>query len=173
MKKDFVLPIVVLFSICLVVAAALALTDTVTAPLIAAAQEKAAEAARMEVLPEADSFVRVELEELPEGVTDVYRAQNGVGFVFMLSAKGYGGTMKLICGIDNAGSIVACKTLSHAETQGLGSKTADKPFREQFIGQNRELDGVSAISGATVSSKAYIDAIEKAFIALDLVKEAG
>ncbi len=173
MKKELLLPIVVLFSICLVVSAALALTNSVTAPLIEEAERAAAEAARLEVLPEASGFERVELEGLPQNVTEVYRAQNGAGFVFMLSTKGYGGAIRLICGVDAAGNITATKVLGHTETQGLGSKITGTAFGDQFIGKDRELEGVSAISGATISTRAYINAVKDAFTALDKAKEVG
>jgi electron transport complex protein RnfG len=173
MKKEFLLPIAVLFTICFVVSAALGITNSITAPLIEEAERAAAEAARLEVLPEASGFERVDLEGLPQGVTDVYRAQNGAGFVFMLSTKGYGGEMRLICGVNAEGHITATKVLVHSETQGLGSKIVSAAFGGQFIGNDRELSDVSAISGATISSNAYINAIKDAFTALDEAKEVG
>ena len=91
----------------------------------------------------------------------------------MLTTKGYGGDMKLICGVKADGTIEACKTLSHSETSGLGSKTAEDPYRNQYAGKNAEtLNEVDAVSGATISSTAYKNAIEEALEAFDKVKEA-
>ena len=91
----------------------------------------------------------------------------------MLTTKGYGGDMKLICGIKSDGTIEQCKTLSHSETSGLGSKTAEDPYRNEYCGKNSDtLSEVDAISGATISSTAYKNAIEDAFKAFDMVKEA-
>lgn len=176
MKKDFLIPVLVLFCICLVISTALAVTNQVTAPIIAQAEAEAAEAARLEVMPAAtDGFEKLDIGDLkvPDTVKEIYEAKNGAGYVFMLTTKGYGGEMQLICGIDQAGAITACRTLSHAETAGLGSKTAEADYRDQFIGQGADLSGVSAISGATISSKAYSGAIEDAFTAFQLVKEAA
>jgi len=170
--NDFGKPIIVLMCICLVMSAALAFTNDVTAPIIEKAAAEKAEAARMEVLPDADAFTEVTADGLPAGITAAYKANNGAGFVFMMEAKGYGGTMSLICGIDADGKIVATKTLSHAETSGLGSKTADEPFRSQFAGKDAALDGVDTITGATISSKAYIGAVNEAFAAYEMVKGA-
>ncbi len=176
MKNTFgqiIKPILVLTCICLVVTALLAYINTVTAPIIADAEKKAAQEAMEEVLSEADAFEKITLNSLPERVTEIYRAQNGTGYVFMLTTKGYGGDMKLICGIKTDGTIEACKTLSHSETSGLGSKTAEGPYRNQYIGKTEKtLNEVDAISGATISSVAYKSAIEEAFEAFDLVKEA-
>ena len=171
-RKDFFKPIVVLVTICLVISTALAFTNNMTAPVIQAEKQAAATAARQQVLPGADNFEKMTISGLPVTVTDVYIASNGTGYVFMLTAKGYGGDMELICGIGSDGKIVKCQTLSHSETSGLGSKTADEPFRNQFVGKDSSLDGVDTISGATISSKAYIGAIRDAFSAYELAKEA-
>lgn len=172
MKKDFVMPIVVLTAICLVVSAALAFTNMKTAPIIEETERREAEAARVEMLPEADSFKLMKLSGLPETVIEVYKAENGAGYVFMLGSKGYGGIVKIICGMDADGVITDSKVLSHNETKGLGSKITGDNFRGQFIGKNSQLDGVEAISGASISSGAYINAIKDAFTAYSIAKEA-
>ncbi|MEE0868580.1 MAG: FMN-binding protein [Ruminococcus sp.] len=177
MKKSFneiIKPVLVLVCICLVVTALLAYINSVTSPIIAKAEQKKTEQAMSEVLTEADGFEKLEIENLPERVTEVYNATNGSGYVFMLTTKGYGGDMKLICGMKADGTIEQCKTLSHNETSGLGSKTAEDPYRNQYCEKNADtLNEVDAITGATISSTAYINAIEDAFKAYDMVKEAG
>ncbi len=171
--KDIIKPVIVLTGICLVVALVLAVVNSVTSPIIAKAEQEAAQQAMAEVLSEADSFSSVDNIELPEMVTEAYRADNNAGYVFMLTTKGYGGDMKLICGIKSDGSIEACKTLSHNETSGLGSKTAEDPYRQQYSGKTADTIGeVDAISGATISSKAYKSAVEDALKAFKLAKEA-
>ena len=177
MKKSFneiIKPVLVLVCICLVVTALLAYINSVTSPIIAKAEEEKTRQAMTEVLSEADSFEKLEIENLPERVTEAYSATNGAGYVFMLTTKGYGGDMKLICGMDADGVIEQCKTLLHAETSGLGSKTAEDPYRNQYCGKSADtLREVDAITGATISSNAYKNAIEDAFKAYDMVKEAG
>ena len=173
--REIIMPIIVLTCICLVVTAMLAYTNLITAPVISAAEEKAAEQARAEVLSEADSFTKLDLSGLPEEVTEVYKADNGSGYVFMLTTKGYGGNIKLICGIKADGSIEKTKTLSHAETSGIGSRVVDNnsEYRQQYVGKTAgNVDEIDAVSGATISSKAYKKAIDAAFEALDKVKEA-
>jgi len=172
-KKDYVKPILVLMLICLVISAALAITNQKTAPVIAETERANAEAAQKEVLPKADSFTHMELSGLPTSVTAVYKADNGAGFVLKLTAKGYGGDMTLICGMDANGLITSCKTLTQSETQGLGSKTTQPKFKDQFVGKDSSLSGVETISGATISSKAYIGAIKDAFTAYEIAKGAA
>ncbi len=172
--KDIVKPILVLTCICLIVTALLAYINMITSPIIAEAEQKEAQQAMAEVLSEADSFIQVDTDGAPERVSEIYRAQNGAGYVFMLTTKGYGGDMKIICGIKSDGMIEACKTLSHSETSGLGSKTAEDPYKSQYCGKTADtLSEVDAISGATISSNAYMNAVKDAMTAFEtLNKEA-
>lgn len=172
--KDIIKPIAVLAGICLVVTALLAYINMVTSPIITKAEEDAAAQARAEVLSEADEFEKLD-GTLPEGVTEAYKAKNGAGYVFMLSTKGYGGTIKLICGIKSDGTIEQTKTLSHSETSGIGSKVVDNDsdYRNRYPGKTADdYDTVDAVTGATISSKAYQKAIASAFEAYESVKEA-
>ncbi len=165
-KTDFVLPIAVLVVICLVVSALLAVTNFVTDPIITQGDALRAEEARREALPQADSFTLLDSALIPADsmVTEIYRADNGAGYVFMITSTGYGGkdTLNLICAVDNAGTIVSTKVLSHAETAGLGSKITEDDFAGQFPGKDAALEGVDTISGATKSSNYYINAIRSA-----------
>ncbi len=164
-KNDFVMPIAVLTIICLVITTALAFTEQATTPIIEQTEKANAEIARKEVLPAADGFELLELEGLPEGVVEVYNATNNAGTVVIAEGKGYGGTMKIIVGIDADGKITGSKVLAHGETAGLGSKVAEPKFQSQFPGQDDSLSGVSTIGGATISSRCFIGAVEKAFSA--------
>ena len=64
-----------------------AATNSVTAPIIEEATRLAQEQARAELLPEADSFEKVENVAV-ENVSDVYAATNGAGYVITGKAKG-------------------------------------------------------------------------------------
>ena len=174
MKQDFVMPIGVLTLICLVCAALLAFLNGVTSPIIQATETRIAEEARNEVLPDAGGFTEVDVD-LPADsvVTAVYAANNGSGYVFMITGNGYGGkgTMKLITSVDADGKIIATKTLSHSETAGMGSKTADEPWRSQFTGVSADtLSGVDTISGATISSTNYLNSMRAVFEAFALIQ---
>ena len=171
-KNDFVMPIAVLTVICLVIAALLALTNSATAPVIKQAALERAEAARTQIIPSADGFELLEVEGLPDSVKEVYRTTNDTGYIFMLTTMGYGGEMDLILGMNNDGTIIEVNTLKHSETKGMGSKTTEEPFRSQFKGKDSALEGVDAITGATISSKAYLGAVGDAFTAFDIITGA-
>lgn len=170
--NEYIMCVVVLAAICLVIAFALALVNDVTLPVITSAANERAEQARIEVMPDADGFEEIQLEGIPSTVTQVFKATNGAGYVFMLKTKGYGGDMELICGINSNGIITQTKTLEHSETAGLGAKTAENNYRFQYKGKDSTLSGVDSITGATVSSKAYKGAIQDAFAAYAIAKEA-
>ena len=171
---DFGAPILVLVLICAIMSGLLALTNKATAPVIAEAERRANEEARMEVLPAADGFEQVEIAGVPDSITGVFQAGNGAGYTFSITTQGYGGknTLKMAVGIDMDGKITGVKVLSHKETAGLGSKiAADEGFYGQFPG----LDAAGAaaadtISGATFSSNYYKAAIADAFTAFEQVK---
>jgi len=89
-----------------------------------------------------------------------------------MSNKGFGGRIDVIVGFLLDGRISGYKVIAHKETPGLGSKIDDKSFKEQIIGMfpnspsfNVRQDGgeVDAVTGATISSRALIDAIKRAY----------
>ena len=167
-------PIVVLSLICVVVTGALAATNEVTAPIIEEATIAAENAARAEVLPEADSFSPVEGITV-EGVSAVYTADNGAGAAITASAKGYGGDVVIMVGIGPDGTITSIEVTEQGETKGIGSNVVGNPeYLAQYDGlsaaQPLVLDqDVDALSGATVSSTAVIDAVNAAIAAYNQI----
>ena len=172
--KEFVFPTLVLTLICLFGTAALAFTNSVTAPIIEEANAKAAQEARMQLLPEADSFTPISLDGI-EGLVDIYQADNGAGYVVTSQANGYGGAIQVMTGITADGTISGCTVLSHEESPGLGDRVAEEPYLSQYVGKGPDLEGVDAISGSTRSSDAFEQAGGIAFQAYDAAtgKEAA
>ena len=171
MKKDFVMPILILTLICLISAAVLAATNSLTEPVITTAKEERSAAARFEIIPEAVEFISIELTGMPKSVTEAYSSSNSVGYIFMVTALGYGGDIKIMCGISEEGNLIACKTLEHSETKGIGTRIVEEgAFSDNLPGKDSSLNGVSAVTGATISSNAYITGIKDAFKAYDIVK---
>jgi RnfABCDGE-type electron transport complex G subunit len=164
--NDLLKPVVVLTIICAVVSAALAAVNNVTAPIIAAAAAEAANAARYELLPEADGFEAIEVAV--EGVTEMYKATNDAGYVISAEGNGFGGngSVKMMVAYDNEGTILSCKVIDcSAETPGIGDKIVKEAwFLEQFLGiKGDQASGVDTISGTTISSRAAISAMDAAY----------
>lgn len=183
---DFGAPIIVLVLICVIMSGLLAFTNSITAEIIEKAEQEAAKAARLEVMPDAalddpdaDPFEEITVEGVPDSITGVFKATNGAGYTFSLKAQGYGGkgTLNLTVGIDMDGKITGTKVLSHSETVGLGSKITTDEFKNQFPGKDAsyvsDIKNIDTISGATRSSNFYRLALTYAFEAFDLVKEAA
>ena len=163
MFKEFAMPPLVLTVIAAVVTGALVATESVTTPIIEQQAAAAADAARAVVLPSADSFTQVTVDEMPEGGVDIYEANNGTGYVVTAQAKGYGGMLKVMVGIDSNGLISGTEVLENNETQGLGSKVSEHAFMDQYIGKDSTLEGIETISGTTISSNAFTQAVRNAF----------
>jgi len=171
-KKDFVMPIIVLPLVCLFVSGALALVNNLTQPIIENAAAERAALARKEIIPQADGFELVDAEGLPRTVTEIYKTTNNTGYVFMVSVRGYGvDPIRLICGIDMNGRVIRSQVLAHDETQGLGTPIFEEPHAGQYWGNDRNgIEQIQAISGATITSVAYKNAIRDAFTAYEIVR---
>jgi electron transport complex protein RnfG len=111
------------------------------------------------------------------GEIDVYQAYKGeelVGTaVNTFSKNGFGGEIRLMVGLLPDGTIKDIQVLQHSETPGLGDKMDIRKsnFSVQFRGVNTsefkfkvKKDGgdVDAITAATISSRAFCDALTRA-----------
>ena len=73
--------------------------------------------------------------------------------------------------ISKDGKIIDCMTVSQAETKGLGDACADEKFYGQFDGKTKDnYTEIDAISGATLTTDGYKQAIERAFEAVKVLK---
>lgn len=170
MKKDFIMPIIVLPLICLVVSGALTVVNHFTEPVIISAANERAEAARRDIIPQADGFELIESDDFPRTIAAAYRTTNDAGFIFMINTAGYGGEISLICGISPDGIIIKTATLAQMETKGLATPVFEKAHEDQYTGKDKELIGITAVTGATISSTAYKNAVRDAFAAYETVR---
>lgn len=171
-KRDIMQSIVVLLVICVVISAALAIVNSFTAPVSAANAKLREDAARKALIPEATGFEEANIT-LPKGVVSAFRADCG-GYVFTTEGKGFGGTIQVLCAIGEDGTIIRVQTLDvSGETATLGGKTARAEYTDQYQGKDASLDGVDAVSQATITSTAYEGCVKAAFAAYASIKEAG
>ena len=86
--------------------------------------------------------------------------------------KGYNRIIKLMVGFDIEGTIKDIAVLEQKETPGLGTKITTEKFLSQYRGKNPaewklmvKKDGgqTDAITGATISSRAFNDAVQNAY----------
>lgn len=171
-------PAIVLCLICLIVTLLLAATNAATEGPIAEEAARAQEESLRQVLPGCDSY------ETPSGSSLVYwMGKSGgekKGYVFVTSARGYGGDISVMTGVDAEGKITGVQLLESNETPGLGQRAAEESFRSQYTGKSGELSAVKgsasgeneigAITGATITSRAVTEAVNEALAHYETVK---
>ena len=88
--------------------------------------------------------------------------------------EGFGGLIKLMVGFAPDGTIIDIAVLKQSETPGLGNKIekGKSDFSLQFMGKNPETfklavkkdrGDVDAITASTITSRAYCDAVARAY----------
>ena len=142
-------------------------------PIIEAATQAAEEAARTELLPDAQGFEAVDLTAA--NVSAIYKTTNDVGVVITSSAKGYGGDVVVMTAFNPDGTIKQIKVTEQAETKGIGSNVvanADYWTRYEGLASDHELvlnQDVDAYTGATISSRAVLSAVNSAIAAYNQI----
>ena len=84
--------------------------------------------------------------------------------VLTATAKGFASDVTVNITLEN-GAIAAMTVDASGETAGLGQLAMEEEFTSQFIGKSAPLtldDGIDAISGATITSQAVVDAANEA-----------
>ena len=168
-----------LFVITAVAGLAMAAVYSVTKEPIAASQRAKINNAIKMVIPEFETISDTILK--PEDGKDsikVHRLLKGNettgNAVETYTDKGFAGRFTLMVGFLPDGSISNIEVLEHKETPGLGTKMALPKFKDQFKGLHiADLPGgklkvrkdggtVDAITAATISSRAFCDAVNRA-----------
>jgi len=130
------------------------------------------------VVPPFTNDPNAEMFMLPTGEGDsleIYPAKNQdviVGYaVKTYSENGFTGHIGLMAGFKPDGSIISITVLEQKETPGLGTKMTEPKFKDQFNDINPasfdlkvKKDGgdVDAITAATISSRAFCEAMQRA-----------
>lgn len=154
---------------------ALGLTNAVTEGPIQEQQVAAADAARRQVLPGAETF---EVLAPTSGLDEAYAGRDGsgalAGLTGKITAQGYGGPIEVTVGVDADGVItgVSVGGADFKETAGLGARTKEPWFAEQFAGKTAPVQlkqnggEIDAVASATISSSAVTKAVDSAVTAL-------
>ncbi len=132
-------------------------------------------AAFQNVMPDGKNFADYDVKA-NEFVESVFKAENEsglVGWCMSVNSKGYGGIVNFIVGVTKDGQVKAINILNHSETPGLGAKSTEPEFYEQFNnkssfplkvvkGSAANPDEIAAISGATITSTAVTNGVNAA-----------
>ena len=188
-KKDSIWRLAIVLT-CISLLAALALTGVyaLTKGPIEKGQREKKEKALQAVLPDYQGSVRdtvvadADNEEIPVHLAIGENGELCGAGIETYTKKAFAGRFDLMVGFDAEGSIVNTEVIKAGETPGLGDKiNKDKSdFALQFNHQNPadfqlvvKKDGgdVDAITAATISSRAYCDAVQRAYDVFMKVKE--
>lgn len=183
LESSFKNMVMVLSIITIFAAIALGSVYNLTKEPIAASKLAKQQNAIKEVLPVFDRLDEVEVVELEGmGSFNVYKAYAADGFVGAaiesFSKNGFSGEIKVMVGFDKDGNIVNYAVLEQKETPGLGTKMTDwfktDKGKQNITGMNPAVnnltvnkDGgeVDAITAATISSRAFLEAVRNAYTA--------
>ena len=177
MKSTLFNMVAVLFTVTLIASAGVGAVNMITADAIAEANAAATTQAVANVLP---AFENTEVSEqtIDDMPIKVYTATNSgekVGYaVESMTKSGFGGVIRLMVGFAPDGQILNVNVLQQAETPGLGTKMADednallnsiKDKKAWEIEFKVKKDGgeLDALTAATISSRAYYEAVERAY----------
>lgn len=158
LKKIY--PIIFLTLIVLISVVLLVVMNKITKPVIESQQESEIRNLLKEMFPEMDDF------EYRDEVYFIYQNDKNIGYAFLAIGKGYGGEISILVGVDSDFNVKQVIILSHTETPGLGARITEESFTSQFKGLSvgdialkKEGGKIDAITGATISSRAVVEAI--------------
>lgn len=174
--------VIVLTSIAVIAGLALGYVNSVTEEPIRLIKQQQLSDGIKAVL--AADELTVESTDTLENGSVIYRTDKGVA-VQATDPNGFGGKLTILVGFDSEATIQGYRILETAETPGLGAK-ADQWFQEgqkgNIIGMSPaknnmtvSKDGgeVDAITASTITSRAFLRAVNMAYEALDKVEVDG
>ena len=176
MKSTLFNMVAVLFTITLIASAGVGAVNMITQEPIAAAKALATKQAVSNVVPEFESNELSEqtIDDMPIKVYTALKGDQIVGYaVESMTKNGFGGAIRMMVGFLPDGEIYNVNVLEQAETPGLGTKMCDEenPLLSSIKNKNaNELrfsvkkDGgeLDALTAATISSRAYYNAVARA-----------
>ena len=133
----------------------------------------------------ATTYKEIDLSKYPDLQAYIVSAKKTASGNYVVEAKGAGYGIKggneyhpasgeyiiVRVAIAANGKIIDCLTVSEAETDGLGDECAKESFYGQFVGKTEaNYTEIDAISGATLTTDGYKQAIQRAYDAVSTLK---
>lgn len=185
--RDMIRMVVTLFAIALICSAILGVVNAVTRDRIAEIKAEAQAAAMREVLPDGKTFT-----DCTDRLSAEFRAENDIqilyeattasgevaGYAVMTSPRGFKGAIEMIVGVSADRTVAGVVITASSETAGLGTKAQDPAFLANYIGKSGSLsvvkgtageNEISAITGATVTTRAVTAGVQSALRAVNEV----
>lgn len=126
-----------------------------------------------------------DIDNMPKEIYVGKRKNKPVGFAFTSIGEGYGGVIVIMMGIDVSGKVTGIEIIEHHETPGLGANIENPEFKDQFRNKNfqqgdfivikgrkpNENLEVEAITGATISSRGVVQAVNDGLAKFNMYKK--
>jgi electron transport complex protein RnfG len=181
-ESTFLSMVMTLFMVTLVAAGLLGSVFALTKEPIRLAELKKKNEAIQVVVPGFDNEPSQEVERIFMDGDSLYLYTARLGEEILGTAVetftniGFSGEFKLMVGFAPDGSIIDIAVIKHAETPGLGDKMekGKSDFSVQFMGKHpdsfniavtKDRGDVDAITASTITSRAYCDAVMRAYAA--------
>jgi electron transport complex protein RnfG len=175
------LPALTLGAFALVCAILLALANEFTRNEIIQRQKEDLQNSLRQVIPPDrydNDLVASTIEIADKTIYLAKKAGEITAVAFNVSEPGYGGTIKLVMGVDMAGNILGVRVISHSETPGLGDKievrkhTWIRGFDGRSLSEPKpdlwavKKDGgvFDQFSGATITPRAIVKAVKDGLV---------
>ena len=162
-------PIILLTIVVTICVSLLTYVDSITRDKIAAQEDETVKSLLATMFPEMSRY------ELENEIYTIYVEDEKLGYAFIAVGKGYGGDINIMVGLEKDTSIKQISIISQEETPGLGTRIADPPFTDQFIGLDvndvilsRDGGKIDALTSSTISSSAVVEAVRET--ALEKIK---
>jgi electron transport complex protein RnfG len=179
--KEVVKITVVLTSVCVFCAFLLSLVYGLANEKIKTNAQEKIDKAIYNIEPKVKSTKKIEKDN--QVIYELYDENNTlIGYAFIAKGQGYQGKIKILTVADpDLNQLKGIEIVESVETPGLGSKIQEKSYLEQFENLNisdkitalkptqdvdKENSQVQTITGATISSTAVINILNKEIIEL-------
>lgn len=168
-----------LLVITAVVGVLLALVNMLTAPTIAKLADSKKAEAMSQVMEGVDSFDTLDVPEGMKDVKEIVRAKKGdevLGYCVQTGTNGNDGEIQLMVGITPDGAVTSVAVLAQSETMYTdkhGELVAQFAGKSGSVALSQDGGDISAISGATISSRAITKGVDSALAAAKVYMEGG
>lgn len=183
MKKQILKDTLALLVITIAAALCLSLVYRITSGKIEEAEKKEKTDSFYLVSDGADSFEAIaedvisafNADKTGVAVLEAYEAKTADGgfagvVASVVSHNGYGGDIVLSVGVSQNGTVTGVRVTGMSETSGLGANCQSEDFTDQFKGKTADTlgyvkngnpgdDQIDAITGATITTKAVLEAV--------------
>ncbi len=151
-----------------------------TTELATVQQSMAADQALLEqVMPQADIIAESAYRsDNAVAISAAYSESDLMGYCIQVQVAGFGGSMDMVVGVDVNGKVTGIAILSHSETQNMGTQALTEDYFSQFVGKSGTVttsgyNGIDTVSGATITSKAVLEGVNRALAVAASLGEDG